>query len=356
MRINFLATLALGASALVAVGVQSSVLQPAAPPATTRAAFSTVAGLRMNSFEARILTLTNSARANAGVAPLSAVAGTTDVARRWAYEQARSLTMKHNPALVSSMVAAGSSGWHYIAENVGVGVTSDPDGLFRALMNSPHHRENLLDPRSHFIGIGAVEKLDVDGNLYTYLTQDFVDSYTFAYGTVRVAATGLSRDAWRPLLGRLLAAILPGDQHEDVNVVGGVKAGTVSFTHAIGGYAAVVAVSDGGSTGRARIRYHDAIDYRAIHGIVVTLATQTASGASLPVTVDFRNPATGVKSGSVQVNLNGRATTVRIPLPSGFRAPVTEIGVEVTRDAIVKLSGSVSKRYARVMLINVGSY
>ena len=88
----------------------------------------------------------------------------------------------------------------------------------------------------------------------------------------------------------------------------------------------------------------------------MTLATTTASGKSLPATVDFRNPATGAKSSSVRVTLTGKATKVRVPLPSGFNVPVTEVGVEVTRDAIAALSSTASQRYARVMVISVASY
>ena len=247
MRIS-LPTLALGLAATVGLGVSSgaSLLTSTSAPMTVETvAFATVSGMRMNSFEARILALTNSARASAGIPALVARPGTTDVARRWAYEQARTLTMEHNPALVKSIVAAGSPQWHFIAENVGVGPSNDPDLLFKALMNSPGHRRNILDARATVIGVGAVEKLDRDGNLYTYITQDFVDSYVTSYGATRQAATGLKRDAWKPLLGRVLSAILPGDQHEDVNATGGIRAGSVGFTRAIGGYAAVVALSDG---------------------------------------------------------------------------------------------------------------
>ena len=320
------------------------------------AAFATLSGIRMNSYEARILALTNSARASAGVASLTAKQGSTDVARRWAYEQARSNTMKHNPSLISAMSSAGSSGWHYLAENVGFGPSSDPDTLFKALMNSPGHRRNILDPRARFIGIGASEHLDTDGNLYTYLTQDFSDTYSSSYGADRVASTGMSRDAWRPLLGGLLDAILPGDQHSDVYTTGGIHAGTVSFTHVLGGYGAVVAITDGGSTGTARLRYHDSIDYRAVHGLIVTLTSSTRTGAGLPVAVDFRNPASGAKSSTVKVTLNTGATQVRIPLPSSFRTAITEVGIDVSRDSIAHLSSTASNRYARLTLMNVKTY
>lgn len=310
----------------------------------------------MNSYEARILALTNSARASAGVAKLTAVQGSTDVARKWAYEQARSLTMKHNLSLRTDMASHGSSGWHFLAENVGYGPSTDPDLLFRSLMESPGHRANILDPRARYIGVGASEHQDSDGQLYTYLTQDFADVYSSSYGADRVSATGLNRDAWRPLLGGLLAAILPGDQHSDVYTTGGIRAGTVSILHTLSGYGSVVALTDGGSAGTARLRYHDAIDYRAIHGLIVTLTSSTRTGAGLPVAVDFRSPATGARSSTVKVTLNSGATQVRIPIPSGFRTAVTEVGVEVTRDTIAHLSSTVANRYARLTLMSVKTY
>ena len=42
----------------------------------------------------------------------------------------------------------------YSGENVAYGY-STPSELVAAWMNSPHHRENILDRRFHYLGVGT---------------------------------------------------------------------------------------------------------------------------------------------------------------------------------------------------------
>jgi hypothetical protein len=56
-----------------------------------------------------------------------------------------------------------------LGENVGMG--GDVAGLHDALMNSPHHRENILDPAFNQVGIGVI----VSGGT-VFVTEDFLHS------------------------------------------------------------------------------------------------------------------------------------------------------------------------------------
>jgi hypothetical protein len=59
------------------------------------------------------------------------------------------------------------------AKTLGENVAMNPDidDMHQRLMNSPHHRANILDPRFRQIGVGVVQSSD--GNLFA--TEDFVE-------------------------------------------------------------------------------------------------------------------------------------------------------------------------------------
>ena len=57
---------------------------------------------------------------------------------------ARQQVLSHNPDLGHEIETHGSPNWTTYGENVGEGLATDPDGLFKAYMNSPEHRENIL--------------------------------------------------------------------------------------------------------------------------------------------------------------------------------------------------------------------
>lgn len=134
------------------------------------------------SYDHQLVAYINSARAAHNLPALTAVAGTTDVAHRWSCQMAAADNLSHDPLLVSRIASHGSASWHFIAENVGYHSAPDPKALFTAYMNSPHHRENILDPRAHFIGSFTRYAHGVRWN-----TLDFVDSYTNAYGGSRTS-------------------------------------------------------------------------------------------------------------------------------------------------------------------------
>jgi uncharacterized protein YkwD len=145
------------------------------------------ARVSLSSYESRILSLVNGARVSRGLVALSAQPGTTDVARRWSATMAATHTLAHNPNLVSSLAHAGSAAWTRIAENVGYGPANDPRTLFDAYMASPRHRDNILNPRLRYIGMGTVQVDSADGPT-AWNTMDFTNAYTAKYGAPRTRA------------------------------------------------------------------------------------------------------------------------------------------------------------------------
>lgn len=63
----------------------------------------------------------------------------------------------------SSNLGSATTGWSALGENVGRGGTVD--SLHAAFMDSKGHRDNILDPRWNYVGIGAKFN-DADGRLY----------------------------------------------------------------------------------------------------------------------------------------------------------------------------------------------
>ena len=93
--------------------------------------------------------LTNSARAAAGLAPYAVASDLSAVALGQAERMASAQKLFHNPNL-----AADVKGWSYVGENVGYG--PDVATLQSAFMHSPDHRANILDHDFTQVGVGAV--------------------------------------------------------------------------------------------------------------------------------------------------------------------------------------------------------
>lgn len=99
--------------------------------------------------ESRLVALANGVRASAGVPVLGRDESLSTVARRWATSMAAAGGISHNAALGTQV-----TGWSKIAENVGMG--PDLDTIHRALVASPPHHANLVDPAVTLIGVGVV--------------------------------------------------------------------------------------------------------------------------------------------------------------------------------------------------------
>src|SRR5690625_1751067 len=89
--------------------------------------------------EASFVAKANAERAAHGLPALSSEGSLASTARAWSSTMAGQTTLAHNPNLASQV-----SGWQAVGENVGRGPTVD--AIHAALMASPSHRANILDP------------------------------------------------------------------------------------------------------------------------------------------------------------------------------------------------------------------
>ncbi|HET9182647.1 MAG TPA: CAP domain-containing protein [Candidatus Angelobacter sp.] len=124
-----------------------------------------------------MLELVNAARAEAGLSSLRWDSSLANAAREHTQLMIEHGELSHQFAGEPPLPQrAGAAGAHFnsVAENVAY-AGSVPE-LHKDLMHSPHHRANILDPKSNAIGIGFAER---DGELY--VTEDFahlIPSYT----------------------------------------------------------------------------------------------------------------------------------------------------------------------------------
>ncbi|MDQ1629043.1 MAG: hypothetical protein QOI54_2787 [Actinomycetota bacterium] len=91
----------------------------------------------------------NGARAARGLPSLSIREELVAVARAQAARMARRSALYHNPNLTSDV-----HNWRWVGENVGYG--PDVQAVHTAFMNSPAHRDNILDRDYTEVGIGVV--------------------------------------------------------------------------------------------------------------------------------------------------------------------------------------------------------
>lgn len=99
--------------------------------------------------EQRFLELINAERRAAGAGPLTVEPALVTGARRHAERMAAAEDIFHNQNLGDI-----TDGWQLLGENVGRG--GNIETLHQAFMDSPGHRDNLLNPVYDLVGIGVV--------------------------------------------------------------------------------------------------------------------------------------------------------------------------------------------------------
>jgi hypothetical protein len=121
----------------------------------------------------RLFALVNSERAAAGLPALARRAEVDAIAATHRTAMAAKGDLWHNDVYFSPAThqALGAS---YLGENVAM--NRSIEDMHRRLMLSPHHRENILDPR--FTQMGVAVAAAPDGVLYA--TEDFVQPKTVA--------------------------------------------------------------------------------------------------------------------------------------------------------------------------------
>jgi hypothetical protein len=106
--------------------------------------------------------MTNADRVSRGLRALSTANDLQSLAQQRADEMARSGRLAH-----TSNLGGKVSGWQRVGENVGRGPKLQD--IETAFMNSPSHRENILDPDFTQLGVGVT----FDGKEYLYVAVIF---------------------------------------------------------------------------------------------------------------------------------------------------------------------------------------
>lgn len=121
--------------------------------------------------EGELHRLHDQARAQAGLPALREDPAFDQISRAWAFEQARTGTLKHNPTYAQQIGRTVSS-WRRITENVGYAPTAER--MHTAYMDSSGHRANILDRNVQRVAVGCVR--DAQGRLWS--TVNFVGAST----------------------------------------------------------------------------------------------------------------------------------------------------------------------------------
>lgn len=148
---------------------------------TVSAASPAGAQVTMTADEARFLALANKERGRVGLKPLTGNPLLVSIARRHSEEMYRLDYFAHespNPDARTPMqryLAGVKSypGYALVGENLYYCSRVDVNRGHRAFMNSPHHRENILDPRFESMGIGIFKGRD--GSFY--VTEMFLTNH-----------------------------------------------------------------------------------------------------------------------------------------------------------------------------------
>jgi uncharacterized protein YkwD len=152
-------------AALAAVALALPVSARAAVHEPDQAAQTATVKPRSDSWEARVITLTNHRREAHGRKPLTAAACPDGFAEPWTRHLATKRVLVHQD-LHPMLSCPGTS---FAGENIAFGFDS-PRALVSAWMHSEGHRANILSRHFHRIGVSGWRAT----NGTTYATQDFV--------------------------------------------------------------------------------------------------------------------------------------------------------------------------------------
>ena len=143
----------------LALAVAAALLLSVPGPAATAAPVHTRARLSIGSDAWQMLKATNASRGRYELPTLRLNRELSLIARRHSLAMARNDRLFHTADVG---VYLDGIAWHAWGENVGY-TPGGVDGLEQAFMNSPEHRENILDRAFRHVAIGAVR---VDGTLW----------------------------------------------------------------------------------------------------------------------------------------------------------------------------------------------
>jgi uncharacterized protein YkwD len=309
-------------------------------PAAAHAQTAVVSGTRLNSNEAALLGYINKARRDEGLAALQITPGTTDVARRWSLEMARTKNLRHNPSFGPQVGAAGSPQWRVASENVGYASACDPKQLFDAYMNSAGHRKNIMDRRMRYIGIGSVDRSDPKWSCgVVWNTMNFVDSYSSKYGTTRAPMWGLRVDEFAP--ARSTAGLVGFENGRDTRMYaknsGKLAKSAVAFDKpsSANNAARLTLRSSGSGSGLVAWDIRDAWDLTGYTRVSLQAGLRGKKGTSVNVDVYVadhfdRNTFVG------RIRVDNAVKTKSLTLPTAARSFGNTLELRITNDAVRK--------------------
>jgi uncharacterized protein YkwD len=140
--------------------------QTVAPPASTTEN-------EPHEFELRVLELTNAERAKYGLAPLLWSEALAEAARLHNLDMVTNDFISHTGSDGSSArdrMSAVLPRWRSLAENLAAG-PSTPESVVNEWMNSPEHRENMLN--GNFTHLGVAYSYSEGTRFHHYWTQNF---------------------------------------------------------------------------------------------------------------------------------------------------------------------------------------
>ncbi len=139
---------------------QQQVVKPSTP---------TTQNTTISDFEQQVVNLTNAERTKAGLAPLKIYSPLMDVAEAKSLDMAKNNYFSHTSPTYGSpfdQIKAAGISYRAAGENIAQGQRT-PQQVVQAWMDSPGHRQNIMNASYTHIGVGFVE------NGY-YWTQQFV--------------------------------------------------------------------------------------------------------------------------------------------------------------------------------------
>jgi uncharacterized protein YkwD len=129
--------------------------------------------LHLSHAERTLLTAINVARAAAGVAPLRATPALTSAAAWQSQVLARAGYLDHTSPDGSTLIDRLTRvRWHGSAAGEDLAVAPGPADAVAMWMQSPGHRQNLLSPSFHTVGLGLARGV-WSGRAALYVTADF---------------------------------------------------------------------------------------------------------------------------------------------------------------------------------------
>lgn len=147
----------------------------------------------------RLFTLVNQERTSRGLPALARRGDIDSIGVGHSKNMAARRQLWHNDAYFTKETK-DQLGAQYLGENVAM--NASVDDMHRRLMNSPHHRDNILDGRFQVIGIGVAASSD--GVLYA--TEDFAQLRAAAPAPAPAAPTTKAKPVPKPAAAAHAAA------------------------------------------------------------------------------------------------------------------------------------------------------